>query len=62
MTPVPITAYDIKVGDVVTGGTYFGHVPENDLIDHKIMVPPNVMGRVKSIVAEVSGFLCAQSI
>ena len=28
----------------------FGHVQENRLIDHKIMVPPNVAGRVKSVV------------
>jgi V-type H+-transporting ATPase subunit A len=41
---------DIKVGDVVSGGTIFATVDENRLINHKIMVPPNCSGRVKSIV------------
>lgn len=43
--------YDVKVGDLIAGGHFIGHVQENRLIDHKIMVPPNVAGRVKSIVA-----------
>ena len=42
--------YDVKVGDLIAGGFIFGHVQENRLIDHKIMVPPNVAGRVKSVV------------
>ena len=42
--------FDVKVGDLIAGGFIFGHVQENRLIDHKIMVPPNVAGRVKSIV------------
>ena len=29
---------------MVAGGTIFGHVHENRLMDHKIMVPPNVSG------------------
>lgn len=41
---------DIKVGDVVAGGYIIGDVPENDMILHKIMIPPNVRGRVKSFV------------
>lgn len=42
----------IKVGDLVAGGTVIGRVQENRLIDHKIMVPPNVAGRVKSVVKQ----------
>jgi V-type H+-transporting ATPase subunit A len=42
--------FDVKAGDLVAGGYFLGHVQENRLIDHKIMVPPNVAGRVKSIV------------
>jgi V-type H+-transporting ATPase subunit A len=44
-TPNP----DVKVGDIVAGGFVFGTVPENIIILHKIMVPPNATGRVKSI-------------
>jgi V-type H+-transporting ATPase subunit A len=44
-TPNP----DVKVGDIVAGGFIFGTVPENSIITHKIMVPPNATGRVKSI-------------
>ena len=42
--------FDVKQGDLIAGGFIYGHVQENRLIDHKIMVPPNVAGRVKSIV------------
>jgi V-type H+-transporting ATPase subunit A len=42
--------FDVKVGDLLAGGTFLGHVQENRLIDHKVMVPPNVAGRVKSVV------------
>ena len=41
-----------QVGDLIAGGVIFGTVQENELINHKIMVPPNVRGRVKSIVAD----------
>lgn len=44
-TPVP----DIKVGDVVTGGTIIGTVPENKLVEHKVMIPPKYYGRVRKI-------------
>lgn len=45
------TPADIKQGDLVSGGDVFGSVPENRLLKaHKIMVPPNVAGRVRSIV------------
>lgn len=41
---------DFKVGDQVSGGDVIGVVYENDIItEHKILVPPNVAGKVKSI-------------
>lgn len=43
---------DVQVGDIVAGGTIYGTVRENELITCKIMVPPNVQGRVKSIVGK----------
>jgi V-type H+-transporting ATPase subunit A len=39
----------LRTDDPISGGTIFGHVKENKLIDHKIMVPPNVSGRVQRI-------------
>lgn len=41
--------YDRKIGDIVSGGDIYGHVHENDLIDHKIMIPPRVNGIIKWI-------------
>ena len=41
-TPVPT----FKVGDLVTGGDIYGTVPETELIQHRIMVPPNAKGRI----------------
>jgi len=38
-----------KVGDLVPGGTVIGIVPENELVEHRVMVPPNIEGRVKSV-------------
>ncbi|KAF7458239.1 v-type proton atpase catalytic subunit a [Cryptosporidium felis] len=38
---------NLRVGDIVTGGDIFGSVYENSLFkSHKIMLPPNVQGRV----------------
>jgi V/A-type H+-transporting ATPase subunit A len=37
-------------GDTVSAGTVIGEVDETVLIKHKIMVPPGVEGRIKSIV------------
>ena len=33
-----------SIGDEVTGGTILGTVPETTLIEHKVMVPPNLSG------------------
>ena len=41
---------DVKVGELVAGGFILGTVHENRLMNHKIMVPPNVAGKIKSIV------------
>lgn len=41
---------DFRVGDQVSGGDVIGIVFENDIItEHKILVPPNVAGKIKSI-------------
>jgi V/A-type H+-transporting ATPase subunit A len=39
----------VKVGDVVGQGDIIGVVPETDLIEHKIMVPPGITGTIKEI-------------
>ncbi len=39
-----------KVGDEVSGGTILGTVPEYQFT-HKILVPPNVQGKIKSVAA-----------
>lgn len=38
-----------KAGDKVTGGDVIGTVQETTLIEHKIMVPPNLSGTIKKI-------------
>jgi V-type H+-transporting ATPase subunit A len=44
----------IRPDDIVAGGQVIGVVQENRLITHKIMVPPNVKGRVKRVVPKGS--------
>lgn len=45
----PFTPSNVRVGDLVTGGDIIGTVRENGLFrNHYVMVPPNVIGRVKS--------------
>lgn len=39
-----------KVGDKVNGGDIIGTVDETSAIEHKIMIPPNMSGTIKSIV------------
>lgn len=41
----------VKVGDIVTGGDILGTVHENDVIEHRIMVPPLWKGTVAEIHA-----------
>ncbi|MCH8205219.1 MAG: V-type ATP synthase subunit A, partial [Candidatus Hydrogenedentes bacterium] len=37
------------VGQDVIGGDYLGCVPETEHLDHNIMVPPSISGKIKSI-------------
>lgn len=37
---------EIGIGDHVTAGDVYGTIPETDLIEHKLMIPPNQMGTV----------------
>ncbi|MEG1437193.1 MAG: V-type ATP synthase subunit A [Oscillospiraceae bacterium] len=39
----------VKAGDEVVGGDIVGTVQETDIVVHKIMVPPSVSGKIKSI-------------
>ncbi len=41
-----------KVGDEVTGGDVIGVVQETNLVEHRIMVPPEVEGKITFIVDE----------
>ena len=44
----------VKAGDKVIGGDIIGTVPETSVVLHKIMVPPNLKGTIKSIQAKGS--------
>lgn len=46
----PDSGVSVQVGDPVSGGYIFGSVQENELINHKIMIPPRMAGRIKEIV------------
>lgn len=39
----------LKKGDKITGGDVLGEVPETVLVKHRILVPPDVKGTLKSI-------------
>ena len=42
---------DWKVGDIVTGGDVIGTVYENGLFKvHRIMIPPNIKGKISKIM------------
>ena len=41
----------VSVGDEVVGGSILGTVPETVLIEHKVMVPPNICGTVEEITS-----------
>lgn len=38
----------VKVGDELSGGDIYATVPETAIIEHRVMVPPYVSGKVKS--------------
>ena len=42
----------VKANAVVHGGDIIGTVKETELIEHKIMVPPNIQGKIIDIVGE----------
>ena len=41
----------VKAGDKVVGGDILGTVPETPVVLHKVMVPPNLKGTLKSVVS-----------
>lgn len=43
------TTVCVKVGDVLTGGQIYARVPETDLIEHRLMVPPKLSGTVVEV-------------
>ena len=42
----------LKSGATVTGGDIIGHVKETSLITQQIMIPPNLSGKITSVVSE----------
>ncbi len=40
----------VGVGDKVIGGQVVGEVPETELVQHRILAPPDVSGQVRSVV------------
>ena len=42
----------MKVNDMVHGGDVLGTVAESEIIEHKILVPPNIQGRISEIADE----------
>lgn len=42
----------MKVGAHITGGDIYGTVPENTLIKHKLMLPPNACGTITWIAPD----------
>ncbi|MDI6641301.1 MAG: V-type ATP synthase subunit A [Elusimicrobiota bacterium] len=39
----------VKVGDLVSGGDILGEVQETTLVVHKVLVPPNIQGKITKI-------------
>ena len=39
----------VKTGDVVEAGHILGVVPETELVEHKVMVPPGIQGVIKDV-------------
>ena len=58
VNPIPrdkkwtFTPVKLDKGDKVSGGDIIGTVQETSLIEHKVMVPPNVHGKIKWIAVE----------
>lgn len=45
-------SFRVKEGDFLQEGEIFASCPETDLIDHKIMVPPGISGKVVSCLTD----------
>ncbi|MCK5133432.1 MAG: V-type ATP synthase subunit A [Candidatus Sabulitectum sp.] len=41
---------ELKAGEKISGGEVIGIVPETELIDHRIMVPPGISGEVTFVI------------
>ena len=41
-----------KVGDKLVGGDVIGTVSETDLVEHRIMIPPNMKGKLIEMASE----------
>lgn len=41
----------VQVGQAIEGGQILGEVPETALVSHRVLVPPDVSGTVRSVVA-----------
>ncbi len=39
----------VKAGDTLTSGQIYATLPETPVIEHRLLVPPNVSGKVKSV-------------
>ncbi|MES1916307.1 MAG: hypothetical protein MHM6MM_008139, partial [Cercozoa sp. M6MM] len=50
--PWHFTPTNLTVGTLVSGGELLGTVPENELVLHKIMVPPHMRGELSFLAAE----------
>ena len=51
----------MKVGDKVVGGDIIGEVKETKVVNHKIMVPPNISGeivKIKELKGKVTETIC----
>lgn len=42
----------LEPGSEVSGGEIIGSVPETELIDHRIMIPPGIAGRIDWVIEE----------
>ncbi|MBN1487896.1 MAG: V-type ATP synthase subunit A [Anaerolineae bacterium] len=42
----------VNMGDLLKGGDILGIVPETDLIEHRVMMPPNISGELTWVASE----------
>ncbi len=46
--------FEVKLGDFVKGGMIFGSVKETEIITHRLLIPLDVNGKIKSILPDGS--------